>query len=249
VTPLLATSCEDEHAALRAAPARGLLHRIVSLNISRWRLTKPATRHASEVLQPKSLQRDVMGRLNGDRDERAQRLDQPARAAAGRKRGTTTSIVGKLHLLLVCLMPVAVSAQYWCEAGKFTAATGSTVCTDCEPGKYKATAGPQLGGPAYNALSDTCRHCARDAFVYKSGQNITVGCWECACGDGSQICGCLGCPAISPLELINAETTQLIGGGRGCGDGRSRPCPVSMSSDAGYPVSLGVDGLTDTFLC
>ena len=85
------------------------------------------------MLQHKPLALDVMGRLN----ERAQPLDQPARAAAGRKRGTT-SIVGKGHnvsaprgtgkvqLLLVCLMPVAVSAQYsngsdgGCEAGKYS---------------------------------------------------------------------------------------------------------------------------------
>ena len=83
-----------------------------------------------------------MGRLNGARAERAQPLDQLARAAAGRKRGKTTSIDGKLLLLLVCLMPVAVSAQYsdgsnaGCEAGKITATTGSNDCTECKAGTY-----------------------------------------------------------------------------------------------------------------
>jgi hypothetical protein len=52
-----------------------------------------------------------MVRLNGDRAERAQPLDQPARAAAGRKRGTTTSIDGILPLLLVWLMPVEVCSD------------------------------------------------------------------------------------------------------------------------------------------
>ena len=100
-----------------------------------------------------------------------------------------------------------------CEAGKFTIATGSTDCTECEPGKYKATGGTHLGGPAYNALSDTCQRCARDASVYKYGQDITKGCWECACGDGSQMCGCGGCPPISPLEgLINAECDSCAAG-------------------------------------
>jgi hypothetical protein len=73
-------------------------------------------------------------------------------------------------------------------------------------GKYSL---PQLGGPAYNALSDTCRHCARDAFVYKPGQDITEGCWGCACCDGSQMCGCAWCPAISPLGLIKPPETCI----------------------------------------
>jgi hypothetical protein len=78
-----------------------------------------------------------MGRLSGARAERALPLDQPERAAAGRKRGTTSIVgkghnvgaprrIGKVQLLLVCLMPVAVSAQYsdgsdsGCEAGKYS---------------------------------------------------------------------------------------------------------------------------------
>ena len=76
------------------------------------------------MLQHKPLALDVMGRLN----ERAQPLDQPSRAAAGRKRSTTTLRDGILPLTLMCLMPVAVSAQYsesdgsdgGCEAGKYS---------------------------------------------------------------------------------------------------------------------------------
>ena len=101
-----------------------------------------------------------------------------------------------------------VQAGYQSDPADISLSKGTCdSCAACAAGKYRGVA--QLGGTRYNALSDTCKRCARDAFVFKPGRNITEGCFGCNCGDGSSTCGCAHCPAISPLALI--KDAQLGG--------------------------------------
>ena len=71
-----------------------------------------------------------------------------------------------------------------------------TTTTTPPPSPLSTT--PIPSSPEYYDLSDTCRHCARDAFVYSPGLAITRGCRNCGCGDGSRMCGCVWCPEIIP---------------------------------------------------
>jgi hypothetical protein len=50
----------------------------------------------------------------------------------------------------------------------------------------------------FDHLTPMCQHCALDAFIYDAGASMTKGCHNCACGDGSRMCGCVWCPDIIP---------------------------------------------------
>jgi len=54
------------------------------------------------------------------------------------------------------------------------------------------------GDTLFDNLTPTCRNCALDAFIYDTGASMTNGCRNCACGDGSRMCGCAWCPDIVP---------------------------------------------------
>jgi len=86
----------------------------------------------------------------------------------------------------------------WCVCPDYD---GGSACYGCYPpqgGTHDPN--PEVPGnyAEYYDLSDTCRHCARDAFVYSPGLAITRGCRNCGCGDGSRMCGCVWCPEIIP---------------------------------------------------
>ena len=56
------------------------------------------------------------------------------------------------------------------------------------------------GDDTYRGLSDTCKHCARDA--YRRGTSIAGACSGCVCEDATIMCGCNGCPAVTPTSTF-----------------------------------------------
>ena len=104
----------------------------------------------------------ALGRVNG---HSAVKVQPPARGTAGRKRRTPTSVaLASCLAVLVAAAQVGLAAAQACAAGKYLAATGSTVCTDCVAGTFSAVVGA--------TVASTCATCVAGKYAAASASTV-----------------------------------------------------------------------------